>query len=123
MTEGADYKMENQSEYTKEQLDFINKKLSAIARVAVRTEKEIFSAFTDNEISFVKDIWCGSVNPIGLSFRDLLLYKIANSTHEEVLNAKWNVKKETISQKINDLTDYQAFTLIRVSVQQRNSQR
>ncbi|GGJ55343.1 hypothetical protein [Virgibacillus salexigens] len=112
--------MGSQSEYTKEEMDFINKKLEAIARVAARTEKEIRSIFTKREISYVRAIWRGSENPNGMPFRDLLLYKIVHSIHEEVLRIKWNVNKKTISQKINDLTDYQAFTLIRVAVQQRN---
>lgn len=109
--------MENQSSYTKEQIDFINKKLQAVAKMAARTEKEINSIFTNNEISFVKDIWCGSENPLGMSFRKMLLDKIADSICNEFLNTKWNVNRKTISQKIDDLTEYQAFTLIRISVQ------
>ena len=89
--------------------------------MAARTEKEICTIFTNTEISFVKNTWCSNENPLGMSFRDILLHKIVGSFHEEVLNTQWNVNKKTISQKIKDLTEYQAFTLIRVSVQQRDS--
>jgi hypothetical protein len=111
--------MGSQSEYTKEEMDFINKKLEAIARVAARTEKEICSIFTEKEISYVNEIWRGIENPNGMTSRNLILYKIVHSIHEEVLRIKWNVNRDAISQKINDLNDYQAFTLIRVAVQQR----
>ncbi|TFB21443.1 hypothetical protein E3U55_09025 [Filobacillus milosensis] len=113
--------MESQSQsYTKSQVDFINKQLQAAARMAARTEKEILSLFTDDEINLVKVKWSGSQPSNGISFKERLMNQVDAVTPEELLVTRLNVNKKELLQKIMDLTAYQAFTLIRVSSQRRN---
>lgn len=106
--------------YTKKQVDFINKKLLAAARLSARTEKEIHSLFTDNELNLVIETRGGSEVSNGISFKDRLIYQIGTVIAEEILTTKWNVNKQEILKKITKLTEYQAFTLIRVSNQQHS---
>lgn len=110
--------MESKSQaYTKSQIDFINKKLQAVARMATRTEKEILSLFTEDEINLVKETWGGSKHSSGMSFKDRLLYQVVAVIPDEILVSKWNVNRKKLMQKVADLTEYQAFTLIRLSIQ------
>ena len=114
--------MENQPQsYTKKQIDFINKKNQAAARMAARTEKEIHSLSTNDEINLVKETWSGGEPSNVMSFKDRLMDQIVGVFPEEVLATKWNINKEKLLQKIMDLTEHQVFTLIRVSIQQRSS--
>ena len=109
----------NSKQYTKSQIDFINKKLQASARMAVRTEKEIHSLFTDDEINLVKENWNGSKPSTGRSFKDRLLYEVVAVIPEEVLVTNWNVSRKELLRKISEITEYQAFTLIRISIQKQ----
>ncbi|WP_156289880.1 hypothetical protein [Oceanobacillus salinisoli] len=106
--------------YTKSQIDFINKQLQAAARMAARTEKEILSIFTDDEINLVKEAWSRSKSSNGMSFKNRLINCVVDETAEEFLVTKWNVNKKELLQKVMVLTVYQAFTLIRVSSRRLN---
>ncbi len=106
--------------YTKEQLKIINKHLKAASRMAARTEKEILSRFTDNEINVVKVKWSGSQSSNIISFKERLMNQVVALIPEEEQETIWKVNKQGLLQKIMDLTEYQAFTLIRVSIKKRN---
>jgi len=110
--------MESKSQsYTKSQIDFINKKLRAAARMATRTEREILSLFTEDEINMVKETWGGSESSNGMSFIDRLRYQVVAVIPDEIQVTKWNLNRRELLQKIAGLTEYQAFTLIRLSIQ------
>ncbi|GEM_PF-6553970 len=101
--------------YTKEQIDFINQQIQAGARMVARVEKEILALFTKMEISLVNSIWGRSKKLHGMSIKDRLIYQITEVIPEQVLLSKWNVNKQEVIKKINELTWYQAFILIKVS--------
>lgn len=111
---------EKPQSYNKEQLEVIDRHLKAAARMADRTEKEIFSRFTDNEINLVKEKWSGSQPSNIISFKERLVNQIVLLIPEKGHETIWKINKKKLLQKIMNLTEYQAFMLIRVSIQKRN---
>lgn len=49
-----------------------------------------------------------------MSFKDRLTYQVVAVIPEEILVTKWNVDRREILREIADITEYQAFTLIRI---------
>ena len=101
--------------YSKEQIDFINKKLNAAAKSAARTEKKVSALFLEREIDLIRLTWNKSEAPLGISFNNVIIFHINNYLKNRELNRKWNIDLDTLFKKIKNLTDYQAFTLIKIA--------
>lgn len=102
--------------YSKEQIDFINKKLNAAAKSAARTEKKVSALFLEREIDLIRLTWNKSEAPLGISFNNVIIFHINNYLKNRELNRKWNIDLDTLFKKIKNLTDYQAFTLIKIAL-------
>lgn len=102
--------------YSKEQIDFINKKLNAAAKSAARTEKKVFALFLEREIDLIRLTWNKTEAPLGISFNDVIIFHINNYLKNRELDRKWNIDLDTLFKKIKNLTDYQAFTLIKIAL-------
>lgn len=102
--------------YSKEQIDFINKKLNAAAKSAARTEKKVSALFLKREIDLIRLTWNKTEAPLGISFNDVIIFHINNYLKNGELDGKWNIDLDTLFRKIKNLTDYEAFTLIKVSL-------
>lgn len=102
--------------YSKEQIDFINKKLNAAAKSAARTEKKVSALFLEREIDLIRLTWNKSEAPLGISFNNVIIFHINNYLKNRELNRKWNIDIDTLFKKIKNLTDYQAFTLIKIAL-------
>ncbi len=108
--------MDNQFDgYTKEQIEFINKKLNAAAKNAARSEKRIRSLFLESEIDLVRETWNKTETPLGIPFNDIIIDNINHYLNEKV-DIKWNGDLDSMYKKIKKLTDYQAFTLVKVAL-------
>lgn len=103
-------------EYSKEQIEFINKKLNAAAKSATRTEKKVSALFLEREIDLIRLTWNKTEAPLGISFNDVIIFHINNYLKNEELDRMWNIDLDTLFKKIEKLTDYQAFTLIKVAL-------
>lgn len=102
--------------YSKEQIDFINKKLKAAAKSATRTEKKVSALFLEREIDLIRLTWNKTEAPLGISFNDVIIFHINNYLKNGELDRMWNIDLDTLFKKIENLTDYQAFTLIKVAL-------
>lgn len=102
--------------YSKEQIDFINKKLKAAAKSATRTEKKVSALFLEREIDLIRLTWNKTEAPLGISFNDIIIFHINNHLKNGELDRMWNIDLDTLFKKIENVTDYQAFTLIKVAL-------
>lgn len=102
--------------YSKEQIDFINKKLNAASKSTARTEKKVSALFLEREMDLIRITWNKTEAPLGISFNDVIIFHINNYLKNEELDKKWNIDLDALYRKIKSLTDYHAFTLIKVSL-------
>lgn len=69
--------------YSKEQIDFINKKLNAAAKSTARTEKKVSALFLEREMDLIRITWNKTEAPLGISFNDVIIFHINNYLKNE----------------------------------------
>ncbi|MEN2465641.1 hypothetical protein [Ornithinibacillus sp. JPR2-1] len=107
--------MEYQLSLTDKEEVYINKRLKSMDEKVKKTEDQVSAMFVDCGLPLIREVWLEGIrkSPEAYSFKERLFHGLINL---------WQTKKlkkntmETIYQKIESLSEYQALTLIKVAM-------
>ncbi|QNB44861.1 hypothetical protein BR63_00045 [Thermanaerosceptrum fracticalcis] len=81
-----------------------------------RTKKEILHLFSENELSYIYDMLNSSlILADQFPVKNLLAAQVEDADKYEGLGAKWEVSAPDLAKKISELTEFQAYTLAKMS--------
>jgi hypothetical protein len=81
-----------------------------------RTKKEISQLFSDSELNYIYDMLNSSLIVASqLSVRALLAAQAEEADKYEGLGAKWSISAADLARKISGLSEFQAYTLAKMS--------
>jgi len=80
----------------------------------LRTKPEVESLFADPEWMYLRDMLNGSLATPQISYKTYLTAQVEDADTYDGLGEKWKVDAAALAEKINNLTEFQAYTVVKM---------
>lgn len=81
----------------------------------LRTKKEIEGVFTEKEWYYIRDMLNATMLPSTISYATMLVAQIEDAAALDGLDEKWEVDAKELARKISTLTEFQCYTVVKMS--------